>query len=52
VLVFGAIITAVLDGTVNGVPLRPDLLGLLLIGAGTAAVVGWRPSSEVERVPA
>jgi drug/metabolite transporter (DMT)-like permease len=38
VLVFGAVITALLDRTLEGVPL-PDTLGLALLAAGTAAAL-------------
>ena len=45
VLVFGAVITALLDRWVDGVPLGPQWLGLLLITAGTvaAAAIATRP---------
>jgi drug/metabolite transporter (DMT)-like permease len=38
VLVFGAVVTAALAGVLDGVPLRPDLPGLVLVAAGVAAV--------------
>lgn len=46
VLVFGAIVTAALDGAFRGVPIRGDLVGLVLIGVGTAAVAVWAPRRE------
>lgn len=39
VLVFGAVITAVLDALAKGVPVGPQLAGLALIVAGTVAFV-------------
>lgn len=38
VLVFGAVVTAALAGALDGVPLRPDLPGLVLVAAGVAVV--------------
>ncbi len=39
VLVVGALVTAVLNASVEGIPLSPQALGLALIGVGVAAVV-------------
>ncbi len=39
VLVFAALVTALLNASVEGVPLSPQVLGLALIGVGVAAVV-------------
>lgn len=47
VLVFGAMITAILDGVFRDLPLRPDLVGLGLIALGVA-IVAARP----QRCPA
>ena len=38
VLVFGAVVTAALAGALDGVPLRPDVPGLVLVAAGVAVV--------------
>jgi drug/metabolite transporter (DMT)-like permease len=38
ILVFGAVVTAALAGLLDGVPVRPDLLGLALVAAGAAVV--------------
>lgn len=38
VLVFGAVVTAALAGALDGVPLRPDLPGLVLVATGVAVV--------------
>jgi drug/metabolite transporter (DMT)-like permease len=52
VLVFGAVVTAALAGLLDGVPLRPDLPGLVLVAAGVA-VVALRPRARPARpVPA
>jgi drug/metabolite transporter (DMT)-like permease len=40
ILVLGAIITALLQAGVQGVPLRPQALGLVLIAAGCAVALG------------
>lgn len=47
VLVFGAVITAILDRVFEGTALGPEWLGLVLITAGTAAIaaVALRPRS-------
>lgn len=52
VLVFGAVITAVLDRVFDGTAIAPQWLGLLLITAGTAAIaaVALRPRAA-EPVP-
>lgn len=53
ILVFGAIITALLQAAVQGTALAPQLLGLTLVGLGaiTIAVVAMRPSRQTQ-VPA
>lgn len=48
VLVFGAVVTAALAGVLDGVPLRPDLPGLVLVAAGVAAVA-LRPRARPTR---
>ncbi|HET6953973.1 MAG TPA: DMT family transporter [Acidimicrobiales bacterium] len=45
VLVFGAVVTAVLAGALDGVPVRPDLPGLVLVAVGVA-VVALRPGKR------
>jgi drug/metabolite transporter (DMT)-like permease len=40
VLVFGALITAALNASVKGVPLAPQVAGLVLIAVGVVVVVG------------
>jgi drug/metabolite transporter (DMT)-like permease len=48
VLVFGAVVTAALAGLLDGVALRPDLPGLVLVAAGVA-VVALRPRARPTR---
>ncbi|MGH9233952.1 MAG: EamA family transporter [Acidimicrobiales bacterium] len=48
VLVFGAVVTAALAGLLDGVALRPDLPGLVLVAAGVA-VVALRPRPRPTR---
>ena len=48
ILVFGAVVTAALDGVFKGAALRPDLGGLGLVGAGVVAIAlmpARRPAS-------
>jgi drug/metabolite transporter (DMT)-like permease len=48
VLVFGSVVTAALAGLLDGVALRPDLPGLVLVAAGVA-VVALRPRARPTR---
>jgi drug/metabolite transporter (DMT)-like permease len=54
VLVLGAVVTAVLDGAVNGTDLRPLGAGMLLVAAGVGVVVavGARSTVAVTEVTA